>query len=65
MTNKKTTESKPQDIPHQIFAKFIEDLAKTDISTDVIDRLKKLLTAEDVPSEQLIRAALFTDPQNL
>lgn len=51
--------NKLQDVPKQIFDGFLKELEKTDVSADVIDRLKTSID-EDNLSEVDMKKAMFS-----
>lgn len=64
-THKNPVARIPQDVPGLISTKFIEELRKTSISPDVIERLEKALAPESTPSESAIKTALFLENQEI
>lgn len=54
------TEKGIQEVPRQIFNKFLSELDKAGVSTETVERLKKAL-ANGTPLEGLITAAILPD----
>jgi len=51
------------DIPGQIFGKFLEALGGTDISPDLIARLRKALLEDKTFSDRALKAAVLGEEE--
>lgn len=65
MNNKLSTKNEIQDVPKKIFEKFIEELKNTGVSLDVVERLEDAILSEDIPSEQSLKKALFSNTESI
>lgn len=52
------------EVPHQIFEKFLQELASNTGLTDVVRRLGKVLLEDKNPTESKIRDAIIPPPDN-
>ncbi len=54
-----------EDIPKKIFEKFLDELKDTQTAGDLIDGLKTALMNDAGFTENSIKAALFSEDQNI
>lgn len=57
-------QNKLQDVPEQIFNGFLKELEKTDVSADVIGRLKTSIDG-DALSETDMKNAMFSNSEEI
>jgi len=58
------TKNDNKNIPDQIYSKFLDNLKKAELPSEVIDNLEKLSISGDI-SESDLRDALFSASENL